>query len=152
MSKTAEDNHALRNAQAHITGWVDAYAKYQTLLHGCDANGDVDEVEIDGDTFTDTGEITDRMQEGALSVEVRDGWRAPGSCSREETAGPVEFLVLVSTGGPAFRIIGDLDQHGQPSDVRAEHQDWGTPWIEVELSNEEQEAVDWFAGLFYYGE
>jgi len=147
MNKTDENNRALRNAQAHISGWVDAFAKYQAL-----DNEDAKEVELDGETFTDASEISTRMQEGSLSVAVRDGWRAPGSCSREETAGPEEFEVLVSTGGPAFRIIGGLDQHCQPENVRAEHQDWGTPWIEVELSNEEQEAVDWFAGLFYYGE
>ena len=143
MNKTDENNHALRNAQAHISGWVDAYAKYQAL-----DNEDAEEVEIDGDTFKDATGIPDRMQEGALSVEVRGGWHTPGS----DSDGPEEFQVMVSTGGPAFRIIGELDQHCQPSNVRAEHQDWGTPWIEVELSNEEQEAVDWFAGLFYYGE
>ena len=142
MSKTDEDNHALRNAQAHIAMYVDAYAK--SLAFG---DGEDHEVEIDGETFRDASVIQERMQEGALSVEVRDDWYVPGG----KDGGPTEFRVLVSTGGPAFRIIGDLDQNGQPTDVRAEHQDWGTLWIEVELSNEEQEAVDWFAGLFYYG-
>jgi hypothetical protein len=144
MNKTDENNHALRNAQAHIAMYVDACAKYQTLI-----DGRVDEeVEIDGDTFKDATELTDWLQEGALSVEIRDGWYTSG----DKSGGPEEFKILVSTGGPAFRIIGELDQYNQPSNVRAEHQDWGTPWIEVELSNEEQEAVDWFAGLFYYGE
>jgi hypothetical protein len=143
MNKTDENNHALRNAQAHISGWVDAFAKYQAL-----DNEDAKEVELDGETVTDASDITDRMLESALSVEVRDGWRTPG----DRSDGPEEFKILVSTGGPAFRIIGELDQYNQPSNVRAEHQDWGTPWIEVELSNEEQEAVDWFTGLFYYGE
>ena len=143
MNKTDETNHALRNAHAHISGWVDAYAKYQAL-----DNEDAEEVEIDGDTFKDATELLDRVQEDALSVEVRDDWYVPS----RKSEGPVEFKILVSTGGPAFRIIGECDQHGQPENVRAEHQDWGTPWIKVELSNAEQEAVDWFAGLFYYGE
>ena len=142
MNKTDETNHALRNAQAHISGWVDAFAQYQAL-----DNEDAKEVELDGETITDASEISTRMQEGALAVEVQSGWYTPGTPLK-----PTEFQVLVSTGGPAFRIIGELDQYNQPSNVRAEHQDWGTQWIEVELSNEEQEAVDWFAGLFYYGE
>ena len=137
-----ETNHALRNARAHIAGWVDAYAATQALN-----NGGVDEVEIDGDTFTDPADITDRMQEGALSVEVRSEWHTPGS----ETSSS-EFQVLLTTGGPAFRIIGDLDRYWNPTGVRAEHQDWGTPWTKVELDDKEQEAVDWFANLFYYGE
>jgi hypothetical protein len=141
MNKTDENNHALRNAQAHISGWVEAYAKWRAL-----DNRDVDEVEIDGDLFRDATVLSDRMPDDALSVEVRDGWRIPGSRS----LGPEEFRILVSTGGPAFRIVGELDEYNQPCNVRAEHQDWGTPWIKVELSSEEQEAVDWFAGRFYY--
>ena len=149
MKKTdTEDNHALCNARAYIARWVDAYAKYQTLQHGCNADGGADEVKIDGDTFTNASEIADRLQAGAISVEVRGAWHTPGGSE----ANPAEFQVLISTGGPAFRIIGDLDLHGCPTDVRAEHQDRGTPWTTIDLNDEEQEAVDWFAGLFYYGE
>ena len=143
MKKNDEENHALDNATAHIAGWVEAYAGYLKL-----GEGETDEVTFDGEAFTDATELFNRVQEGALSVEVRGGWHDP----TEEETGPYEFQILVTAGGPAFRVIGKLDQHNYPTDVRAEHQDWGTPWTEVDLTNEEQEAVDWFAGLFYYGD
>lgn len=143
MKKNDEENHASDNAEAHIAGWVEAYAGYLKL-----SEGETDEVTFDGEAFTDATELSNRVQEGALSVEVRGGWHAP----TEEETGPCEFQILVTTGGPAFRVIGELDLHNQPMSVRAEHRDWGTPWTEVALTNEEQEAVDWFAGLFYYGD
>lgn len=145
MTKNDDDHtdHALRNAKAHIAGWIEACAKYTDL-----GEGDAKEVTFEGETFTDATELANSVQECALSVEVRGGWHAAG----EEDTPPYEFKVLVTTGGPAFRVIGDLDQHNQPTNVRAEHQDWGTPWTEVDLTNDEQEAVDWFASLFYYGD
>lgn len=143
MKKNDEGNHALRNAEAHIAEWAEACDGYLKL-----AEGEIEEVVLDGETFTDATELSDRMQECALSVEVRGGWHAAGG----EDTPPYEFQVLVTTGGPAFRVIGKLDQRNYPTDVRAEHQDWGTPWIEVDLNAEQQEAVDWFAGLFYYGD
>jgi len=138
-----EHNHALRNAEAHIAGWVDAYAGYNQLV-----SGESDEVTYDGETFTDEAELANRVQETALDLQVRSPWHSPGMGDST----PAEFQVLVTTGGPAFRIIGELDQHNHTVNVRAEHQDWGTPWTGVDLDNEQQEAVDWFAGLFFYGE
>jgi len=45
-----------------------------------------------------------RIQEDALSVEVRSGWQSMG-----DTLEASEFCILLSTGGPAVRIIGDVD-------------------------------------------
>ena len=67
----------------------------------------------------------ERIQEDALSVEVRSGWYTPGGDST-----PEEYCILLSTGGPATRIIGELDQHMQPSSARLQAQDWFTPWTE----------------------
>ena len=138
-----EHNHALRNAEAHIAGWVDAYAGYNQLV-----SGESDEVSLDGETFTDAAAFADQVQGTALDIQIRGPWHSPGV----DDSAPAEFQILVTTGGPAFRIIGELDQYNNPRNVRAEHQDWGTPWTEVDLDNEQQEAVDWFASLFCYGE
>ena len=72
----------------------------------------------------DADEARERLQEDPLSVEVRSGWANVG-----EDLEPAEFCVLLCTGGPAVRIVGDLDR-GQPSRPRLEYQDWGTPWTE----------------------
>lgn len=51
-------------------------------------------------------------------------------------------MVLLSTGGPALRIIGGLDEYGQPNEPRLQWQDWGTPWTDHHISEEsEREAL-----------
>jgi hypothetical protein len=84
------------------------------------------------------------MQEAPLSVTVRSGWSSPGELEAEE------FQILLSTGGPALAIFGDLDEHLQPSRPRLKHQDWGTPWRETFKAD--IESLKWFASLFWFGE
>lgn len=92
-------------------------------------------------------EARERIQEDALSVEVRSDWHALG-----ETSDPSEFCILLCTGGPAVRIVGELDQ-GEPSRGRIEYQDWGTPWTElVSITREERAAIDAYCSCFYFGE
>ena len=71
----------------------------------------------------DRDEAYERIQEDPLSVEVRSGWVSPGA---EMT--PEDFAILLSTGGPAARIRGELDEHGEPYRAWLEVQDWGKPW------------------------
>lgn len=77
-----------------------------------------------------------------LSVEVRSGWHAPGA-----EAEPEEFQILLSTGGPALRIRGELD-NGSPSRAWLEYQDWGTPW--TQFFDVEQSTLLRFASFFYF--
>lgn len=67
----------------------------------------------------------ERIQEDPLSIEVRSGWVTPGSEMEAE-----EFMILLSTGGPAVRIVGELDEHGEPHRAWLEVQDWFKPWTE----------------------
>ena len=60
--------------------------------------------------------------ETPLTVSVRSNWQAPGT-----PLVPAEYEVLLSWGGPATRIIGEL-RDGVPVSVRLEHQDWFTAW------------------------
>jgi hypothetical protein len=94
-------------------------------------------------------DVQEAILESVLSVQVRNSvWH-----SVEEDAGaPDEFEVLLSTGGPALRIVGDLDDYGQPTDPRLEKQDWFTPWTRVLLSEEETADLSTFAEQFYFGE
>jgi hypothetical protein len=63
------------------------------------------------------------IHEDALSIEVRSDWHSPGDPFEAS-----EFNILLSTGGPAVRIMGKLDMHGEPTDAWLEVQDWGKPW------------------------
>ena len=109
----------------------------------CDGSG---ERPIPEDETADA--IRERMQEEPLSIQIRDGWRNPG-----EKGEPDEYTILLSTGGPALRIWGELTEHCEPdSDPRLQWQDWGTPWTDFRLTSEERDALASYARLFYYGE
>lgn len=66
-----------------------------------------------------------RIEEDALSVEVRSGWVSSGSEMK-----PEDFAILLTTGGPAVRIRGELDEHNEPHRAWLEVQDWGKPWTQ----------------------
>jgi hypothetical protein len=85
------------------------------------------------------------IHEDALSIEVRSGWTTPG-----EEMTPAEFCILLGTGGPAMRIVGDLDHHGEPSSARLEVQDWGKPWTEYYAGPGSSEVLLTYARCFCF--
>lgn len=102
--------------------------------------------------FENSDDARQAIEESALSVEVRSGWYTPGGDST-----PEEFCILLSTGGPACRIRGELDHYMQPRRAWIEYQDWFTPWIEYHgeygtPSNVDQDTLIEFASVFYFGE
>src|SRR5437773_12473812 len=84
------------------------------------------------DEQRDTAET--RIQEDPLSVEVRADWHAVGA----EQSRATEFRIELCTGGPAVRIIGDLNQYCEPENPRIECQDWFTPWRTLASVTDEQ--------------
>lgn len=97
---------------------------------------------------TSREDAEERIREDALSVMVRGGWQSIGEMDR--LAGPVEFEILLSTGGPATRLVGDIGEHGEPENVRLEAQDWGTPWTEYREAD--AETLRAYAAVFYFGD
>lgn len=85
-----------------------------------------------------------RIQEDPLSVEIRSGWYAVGA-----TPEPEEYCILLSTGGPAVRIIGTLGAYNEPQDARLQVQDWFTPWADYNGANES--VLLEYARQFYFG-
>jgi hypothetical protein len=105
-----------------------------------------------GDTSEREEQIKTEVQEGPLSLLVREPWHQPGDSPK-----PSEYELLLTTGGPGLRIWGDIDLDGEPENARLEMQDWGLPWrevwpCEVEEMNEYRAALLWYAGHFYFGE
>jgi len=92
-------------------------------------------LETDKDGWLDwdaiRGAADQHLRELPLSVEVRSDWHDYGDPADLK---PVEFQILLCTGGPAVRILGRFEEfwgsHG-PTAAWFEHQDWGTPWTEV---------------------
>ena len=88
-----------------------------------------------------------RIQEDPLSIEVRSAWYQPG----EPGVRPNEFKILLCTGGPAVRIIGQLNAHGEPEQAQIEHQDWFTPWTPLpHITEEENTALLDYCRHFYF--
>jgi hypothetical protein len=100
----------------------------------------------DRETYHDEDDATDRIQESPLSVDVRSGWHSPGSSPE-----PDEYQILLTWGGPAARITGNLDNYGQPCSARLERQDWGTPWT-THQSHYSSPVLLTYAAAFYFGD
>lgn len=105
----------------------------------------VNELKTAGDDGEEAGQ---KINEDALSVEVRSDWHEVGGNNQA----PTEYKILLCWGGPACRIVGDLTEHGQPKTARIEYQDWGTPWTNYLISSEEEDDVLTYAKQFWYGE
>jgi hypothetical protein len=89
-----------------------------------------------------------RIEEDPLSIEVRSPW----TTVREElSAEDGEYCILLCTGGPAVRIVGEL-RGFEPHTARIEHQDWFTPWTPLQTTSEEEADLVTYAGQFRYGD
>jgi len=95
-------------------------------------------------------EARERINEDPLEVQIRSDWFTPS-----ETPEPSEYKILLCTGGPAVRIVGELGQFNEPSTAKIEYQDWFTPWTELQDEDERkvnESALLTYARCFYFGE
>ena len=144
---------------------ADDYAK---AIEFCKQQSDCFSVVVDGKCFfvalnesdkdelseleTAAGECGDlesaqqRIQEDALEVTVRGDWYPAG----DESSGATEFCILLTTGGPAVRIMGEL-QNGEPHRAWLEVQDWFQPWTEYR-DDGLSDVLLAYASCFYFGE
>lgn len=99
-----------------------------------------------GDTCESREDAEERIQEDALSLEFRSGWVTDKTAMEAE-----EYCLLLTTGGPAVRIIGEIEQ-GEATSARLEVQDWGTPWTEHFTTGDDHEALMDYVRCFYFGE
>ena len=102
---------------------------------------ELDELEAAAGDCASTGDADERINEDPLEVQVRGDWHAPGTNDGSEC----EFYILLCTGGPAVRLVGDM-----PVDrVRIEYQDWGTPWTELYgIDQTDRDAMETYARHF----
>ena len=93
--------------------------------------------------FTDEDDAREKAQDSALEVELTGSWH------HGEKPVADSYIILLSTGGPALRIVGQLNKYSEPGSATLEWQDWGTPWTEFPADEDELLA---FASVFYFGE
>lgn len=114
-----------------------------------DEGEELRELEDAAGDCTDEDRAREAIDNDPLSVEVRSGWHSPGSDDNK----PSEFQILLCTGGPACRILGELDDYGTPYRAWLEAQDWGTPWQQVYIGDGfESGALLRYCQQFYFGE
>ena len=123
--------YAEQNARSHLETIKELVAILNT--------GGVSE----GDQLT-SDEVIERIYQYPLSIEVRASWHAIGETSTDD-----EYRLLLSTGGPACQLVGDLDTDGNPKSVKLQMQDWGTPWTNFGIDQDEKNALLNFAQQFY---
>ncbi len=124
--------HARENAK----GWLASIEEMLEELRKAD--------ELDG-TLAD--DVRQRIEESVLSVQVRDSWRTPGQLP--DINAPEEYEILPTTGGPALRIYGKLNEHCEPESAELQMQDWFLPWTRYDAP---EETLLLFAQQFYFGE
>jgi len=114
-----------------------------TMLQGDDVQ-ELAELEASAGDCTDQDDAQQRIYDDPLDVQVRSDWTNPG-----ESLMPSEFCILLCTGGPAVRIVGELSEHGEPCRAWLEYQDWGTPWTQFYSADSDtlvRYASNFFAG------
>lgn len=134
----SDNQHAIDNAKA----WFESIREMVAATEGLDSDSE------------DEGP-RDRILESPLSVQVRSGWYSPGDPKADTK--PAEYEILLSTGGPALRIVGELSEYGDPTSAVLQWQDWGTPWTDAmpDLPGDASEADEVllsYASHFYFGE
>jgi len=92
----------------------------------------------------DGDEKWDAASERPLSVLFRSGW----SSGPEWTVDGGEVEILLGTGGPAVRIMADIDGKKGIVNPRIEAQNWGIPWTECTATGEQAVALRAFASHF----
>jgi len=97
---------------------------------------------ITGEDDSAIEDATEAIHDDVLSIEYRSGWTMQGEGLQAE-----EYCLLLATGGPAVRIIGTIE-HEQARDATLQVQDWGTPWTDVALSDDDHDTLLQYARAF----
>lgn len=125
---------------------ADEGAHHELLGFDSEHGEELQELEAAAGDCADRDDAEKRIHEAPLSIEVRSDWYSVG----DDQPAPSEFNILLGTGGPATRIIGELDERGQPTLARLQTQDWGTPW--TDYLDGDSEMLLTYCRCFYFGE
>ncbi len=127
MNQVKEDNRALEQAQAQLESITDMIARHKDAHKAYEySNGEVSDA---------LDESVNEIEEYALEARIVK-----------------RYEILLSTGGPATKIEGQLNEYNEPESVSLLYQDWFTGWEAIELTKEQAEALLAFAQHYFFGE
>lgn len=104
---------------------------------------ELDELETNAGDCRDREDAIQRIQDDPLSIEIGGFWEIGADPE------PTEYRVLLTTGGPAVRIVGELTKYGDAFNATLEVQDWFKPWTEVYA---DQNTLLAYISYLYLGE
>ena len=136
-----KDDHGKSEARAQLASILEMVAVLDRLRQ---ISAGISPTRFD----TNEEEARTAIEQDPLSVLVRSDFHDVGI----DTWNGGEAEILLSTGGPACRIIVQLDEHHEPESVRMEYQDRGTPWTEYRLTTQEHDSALEYSRCFFYGE
>ena len=140
LTTTTKPNHALQNAKGHI----------ESIVEDFETGSYIEQLNVtDQEQEEKLEEIRESILNSALSVEFRNGWYSDLYHLKGVTE-PIEFKILLSWGGPALRVIGEIEDN-YAINPKMQFQDWGTPWTDFEITESQQDALNWFCNCFYFG-
>lgn len=132
----------------------DAMKTYEIFCHVCGRVVKIQAEFISGRNWTGADENGNSYLIGTCNCgghNIHDGETIRKSYKHMMEA--AEYRILLCTGGPAVRIIGELGKYAEPETARIEYQDWDTPWEEYVITNaKDQEALLTYCRQFYFGE
>jgi len=131
----AENDEEKRQAAADLSDWK------------AENEAELLELQNEAGVYSDADEARQAIQEHPIEISVKSGWHAPGENGDDD-----EFMILLCTGGPAVRIVGELDQYKQPTRAWIECQDWFINWQEWRGENFDHDALLQYCQEFYFGE
>jgi len=136
MITTQEHTKAWQHAIDNAEGFVDTLVRLHKAFH---------EALLDSDE--DCEALEEEARTLALSLEVRSDWHSVG-----DNLEPTQGRLLITTGGPALQVLLDIDDN-EGSDPRLQIADWGRNWTDYKPKGGQDawDALDWFAGLWYFG-
>jgi len=165
MTTSTMDPVVLSHSEQNGKGHLEAIELWYEVFDWCQTNEDPKELSWPARRFLieemDWAEDPDRegvedalrdlVQEDPLEVRIREDWHA-----LDEVADAAEYMILISTGGPALRMIGTIDRNSrlegfEPASARLQHQDWNTPWTDY-ISPGSEDALIWYASQFHWGD
>lgn len=148
LEELREEREALTEAIEHddeVMSIAELDARNNLISWDEDNAEELNTLEHEAGEYSSQDEARERIQEDALSVEVRSGWTSLG-----DTPTPEEFRIVLCTGGPHVEIRGEFGIYGTPYRAWLQYQDWGTPL--TQYFDIEESTLLAYASCFYFGE
>lgn len=137
LRDSAEENHKI------VVSYAEKMSDWQANATATEELAELADLEEKAGECESEEDARERIQEDALSVEVRSDWCNPG-----EAVEAAEFRIVLCTGGPHVELIGDLGR-GTPTSVRVLYRDWGDSG---ELFDFDHDKVLRYCVQFYFGD